>query len=195
MRVLKTLGEANDALTQPGAVGVMPTDTVYGLVARAADKQAVARLYALKERTNKPGTLIAADIDQLVALGLKRRYLTPVAQYWPNPLSIIIPTELALDYLHVGKLSLAVRIPKDKKLHALLTQTGPLLTSSANLSDQPPATTLQEANAYFGDTVDFYVDGGKIEAEASTVIQIIDDAVAVLREGSIKINEKGEITS
>ncbi len=195
MQVLKTLGEVHEALAHTGIVGVIPTDTVYGLVARAADKQAVARLYELKERTNKPGTLIAANIDQLVELGLKRRYLTPVEQYWPNPISIIVPAEPSLDYLHVGKFSLAVRIPGDKKLHALLTQAGPLLTSSANLRDQPPATNFQEARQYFGDTVDFYVDGGKITAQASTLMQIVDDAVSVLREGPVKINEKGEIIS
>ena len=53
---------AGDRLKQPGAIGVIPTDTVYGVVARAADGKAVARLYELKKRDDKPGTLIAADI-------------------------------------------------------------------------------------------------------------------------------------
>ena len=63
-------------LNQPSAMGVIPTDTVYGVVARAADEAAVARLYKLKHRDSKPGTVIAANIDQLVELGVKRRYLT-----------------------------------------------------------------------------------------------------------------------
>src|SRR6185503_2405406 len=53
-----------------GAVGVLPTDTVYGLVTLATDEVAVARFYALKSREQKPGTLIAANTEQLLALGV-----------------------------------------------------------------------------------------------------------------------------
>src|SRR5947209_18720870 len=104
-------------LCTPGAVGVIPTDTVYGLVARAADEAAVARLYNLKKRENKPGTLIAASIDHLEQLGLKRRYLKAVEQYWPGAISEIIPcSDPALRYLHQGKMSLATRLPDDPAL-------------------------------------------------------------------------------
>ena len=177
-----------------GGVGVMPTDTLYGLVAQAANQSATEALYKLKGRSNKPGTLIAASIDQLVQLGIKRRYLTAVEQFWPNSISVVIPTGSALDYIHQGKQTLAVRIPGDTKIHDLLEQTGPLITSSANTPGAEPATTIDEAREYFGDTVDFYVDGGsKRGAEASTIIRIVDDAVEVLREGSVKINEAGRI--
>src|ERR1700755_2744320 len=88
------------AKLQAGAVGVIPTDTVYGIVARAKDEQAVTRLYALKNRENKPGTLIAASVEQLEDLGIKHRYLKAVEQYWPNPLSIVTPTGPILNYLH-----------------------------------------------------------------------------------------------
>ena len=65
--------EVVDFLSKPGAVAVIPTDTVYGIVARANDQQAVAGLYQLNHREHKPGTLIAATIDQLGELGIKRR--------------------------------------------------------------------------------------------------------------------------
>ncbi len=177
-------------LNEPGAIGVIPTDTVYGLVARAADKEAVARLYALKSRENKPGTLIAANIEQLEELGLKHRYLKAVEQFWPGAVSVIIPAaDPALAYLHQGKMSLAVRIPADKKLNKLLQQTGPLLTSSANPPGKPEAGTIEEAKKYFGDKVDFYEDGGDLsDRQPSTVIRIIDDAIEVLRQGAAKID-------
>lgn len=69
------------------AVGVIPTDTVYGLVARASDEAAVARLYSLKPRENKPGTIIAASIDQLVELGIKYRYLKAVEEFFYKPVA------------------------------------------------------------------------------------------------------------
>lgn len=178
-----------------GAVGIMPTDTVYGLVCRAADIKAVSRLYALKNRENKPGTIIAASAEQLVELGLKARYIKAVEQFWPNPLSIIIPVGSELSYLHLGKYGLACRVVAGPaELTELITSSGPLLTSSANLPNQPEAKNLEQAQNYFGDNVDFYVDGGDTSTKlASTVIRVIDDAVEVLREGAIKIDESGRI--
>lgn len=182
-------------LLNSGAVGVIPTDTVYGLVCQASNQQAVTRLYQLKERENKPGTIIAARLQQLIDLGLRARYLKAVEGFWPNPLSVIVPSGDDLQYLHQGQHSLAVRIPADDNLREFLAQTGPLLTTSANTPHQPTATNLQEAQAYFADTVDFYVDGGSLSNRPpSTVIRIIDDAIEILRPGAVNIDENGRVT-
>jgi L-threonylcarbamoyladenylate synthase len=184
------------ALLKDGAVGVMPTDTVYGLVCRAADENAVARLYELKSRENKPGTIIAGKLQQLIDLGIRARYLKAVENFWPNPLSVVIPCGEELAYLHQDKHSLAVRIPADDTLRDFLSQVGVLLTSSANLPGEPTATNIAEARAYFGDKVDFYVDGGDItDHQPSTVIRIVDDAIEILREGAVHIDESGRISS
>jgi tRNA threonylcarbamoyl adenosine modification protein (Sua5/YciO/YrdC/YwlC family) len=175
-----------EALSQ-GAVCVVPTDTVYGIVCSAHNAESVARLYKLKHREKKPGTLIAASIDQLVELGLKRAYIKPVEQYWPGPLSVVIPTH-DLEYLHEGLGSLAVRIPSDPHVHALLEQTGPLMTSSANLPGRPTATTVDEARGYFGDAIEMYVDGGDLLGRApSTIVRVVDDEIEVLRAGAVTI--------
>jgi len=176
-------------LQQPGTIAVIPTDTVYGVVARAADRDAVQRLYALKSREHKPGTLVAANIDQLVELGIPRRYLTAVKQFWPGAVSVIVPCGPDLEYIDQGVQTLAVRIPNDTPLLALLEQTGPLVTSSANQPGEPPATTIAEAKAYFGDQVDYYKDGGLLaNRQPSTVIRILDDAIEVVRQGAVKLD-------
>jgi L-threonylcarbamoyladenylate synthase len=181
-----------DAAKRTGAIGVMPTDTVYGVVARAADRQAVTRLYQLKHREHKPGTLIAASIDQLVGLGIKRRYLKAVEQFWPGPISVIIPCGTELDYLHQGVLSLAVRIPDVPEIHTVLELTGPLLTSSANQPGMEPAHTIAEAKNYFGNNVDYYFDGGNLSGrKPSTVLRIVDDAVEIVRQGAVIIDNTG----
>lgn len=178
----------------PNSIGVIPSDTVYGVVARVVDQAAVARLYHLKRREHKPGTLIAANIEQLVELGVKRRYLTAVERFWPGPVSVIIPCGPELAYLHQGVRSLAMRIPANPKIHALLLRTGPLLTSSANQPGEPTAVTITAAKAYFGDQVDFYVDGGDLSAnKPSTIVRVIDDAIEVVREGAVVITEQGEV--
>ena len=182
---------AADQLLNPGTIGVIPTDTVYGLVARAADQDAAARLYKLKGRTDKPGTLIAANLQQLEDLGLKHRYLKAVEQFWPGAVSVIIPcSNPDLAYLHQGKMSLAVRLPANPKLQKLLEQTGPLITTSANHPGQPVSDTIEQAKVIFAGQVDFYEDGGDLSGrEPSTVIRIVDDAIEVLRPGAVKIDD------
>ena len=194
MKLLKATDEAI-AILQNGGVGVLPTDTVYGLTACAANEQAVSRLYALKHREHKPGTIVAASIDQLVQLGIKRRYLSAAEQWWPNPLSVVIPTGEMLYYLHQGLDSLPIRIPKDEQLQAILSKTGPLITSSANAPGEPTAENIKAAYAYFGDSVDFYVDGGDMSGRPpSTLIRIVDDAIEILRPGAVAIDETGRIS-
>ncbi len=167
----------------------MATDTVYGIVARASDEKAVKRFYALKQREYKPGTVIAASIEQIIKLGITANELQKAAYFWPNPVSIILTAPDTLDYLSQGVKSLAFRIPADHKLREFLEQTGPLVTSSANLPGQPPATTIKEAINYFNDEVDFYVDGDKIiNATPSTIIRIEGDRIEVIRDGAYKLN-------
>lgn len=187
----KDLSRAVDALLA-GEVVVMPTDTVYGVCARAQDEQAVQKLYALKARESKPGTVVAASIDQIVELGIKRRYLTAIADYWPGSVSIEIPH--SVNYLNQATGRQAFRVVGDKQLVKLLNKTGPLVTSSANLPGQPTSNTVDEARKYFGNKISTYINGGDLSgAQASTLIRVVDDIVEVVREGAVKIDESGRI--
>lgn len=183
---IMSMNEAVEAL-KSGKVGVIPTDTVYGLAARAADPAAVERLYALKRRERKPGTVIAASVKQLIGLGVEERALRRVEHLWPNSLSVETPLGEQLAYLHQGTGHCAWRVPADENLRKTLEQTGPLATSSANQPGEPPAVNVDEAQRYFGDAVDFYVDGGNLSGrQPSTVIRIVDDEIVVAREGAVK---------
>ena len=182
-------------LLQQGGVGVLPTDTVYGLVASAHHPQAVTRLYQLKHRERKPGTTIAASVQQLAGLGIDPKVLARVAYLWPNPISILLPLPDSLQHIHQGRGDSPFRVVADPSLRELLEQTGPLVTSSANLPGQPLATNLAEAQAYFGNQVDFYVDGGTMVNRPPSTIIRLDPAngVAVIREGAIAIDKQGNI--
>lgn len=175
-----------DALNS-GSIGVMPTDTVYGVVARAEDETAVSRLYALKHRERKPGTLIAASSAQLLQLGVPKEQLEKVEKWWPGSLSAVLVMD-GREYLHQGVGDIAMRVVADHNLQKLLEQTGPLLTSSANQPGEPGATNLDEAWRYFGNAVDFYVDGGTITSRVpSTIVKPTAEGVTVLRQGAVKI--------
>jgi len=174
-----------------GGVGVIPTDTVYGLAARAEDPKAVARMYALKNRDHKPGTIIAANIEQLIKLGVDPAHINKVKKWWPNPLSVETPLGEDLSYLHQGTGRQGFRVVSDANVRYVLEKTGPLVTSSANHPGKPGSVNIQEAIDYFGNEVDFYLDGGDLSnRKPSTLIKITDKGdIEVIREGAININK------
>lgn len=175
---------------QSGGLVVMPTDTVFGVVASAVSQSAVGRLYTLKARDNKPGTIIAASVDQLVTLGLDCDDIAKVEHLWPGAVSVVLPAPKELAYLHVSKESLAVRIPDDINLRDMLQKTGALLTSSANQPGHLPAENVNEAVAYFGDKVDIYVEGSTKNKHASTVCRLAANGeLEILRQGTYDIKQ------
>ena len=173
-----------------GGVGVMPTDTVYGLVARAVDRTAVAKFYGLKQREHKPGTVIASSVEQLVKLGVQERYLRRVEQWWPNALSVEMPLGGELGYLHQDTGRQAFRVVADERVRKVLELTGPLVTTSANQPGEPGAVNLREAQDYFVTRVDFYLDGGDLSGRApSTIIGLADDGtITVYRQGAVQLS-------
>lgn len=189
--MLCTYKKAVQILHRSG-VGIMPTDTIYGLVAKASDKKAVERLYKLKYRENKTGTIIAANIDQLIELGVSEEYIKKIENLWPGPLSVILPYDTDLPYLAKGNDYPAVRVTAIKDLKQILLQTGPLLTTSANQPGEPGSTTIKMAQQYFGNKVDFYVDGGDLSDRLPSTIVSIDATgkVKIVRQGAYDFDDQ-----
>lgn len=172
-----------------GAIGVIPTDTVYGLVASAQSEQAIQRMYTLKARKRQPGTTIAASVSQLHELGFPQDMLSTAEPYWPNAVSVEMDASRVPTYLSTGQAVMAARIPNKSELADLLELTGPLMTSSANAPKQPTSTSVSMAIAYFGDDVDYYVDGGDLSGRPpSTIIGINpDQSITIYRQGAVAI--------
>lgn len=173
-------------------IGVLPTDTIYGLVASALSETAIERLYQVRRRTpSKPFIILISTIDDLKLFGItltsaQQEFLS---EHWPNPLSIILPVpDPQWHFLHRGTKSLAFRLPDKPELVDLLSQTGPLVAPSANFEDQPPAKTIQEAKKYFGNELAFYVDAGKLTGQPSTLISFEENKPVILRQGSYYLN-------
>lgn len=149
-------------ILRSGGIGVLRTDTLYGIVASAANESAVERVYYAKGRTpNKPPIILIASPDQLINK-YDDRTLERLNELWPGKNSVILDASDAPLWLVRTGDSLAYRIPDDVKLRELLALTGPLIAPSANPEGKPPAMDIQEAKKYFGDSVDFYVDGGRV---------------------------------
>lgn len=143
-----------------GGVGIIKTDTIFGLVSRALDKRAVNRIYEIKKRpTGKPFIILISKLDDLKTFGveLNSEDRKKLKKYWPGPVSIIFPCpDKHLTYLHRGKMSLAFRLPKKRSLLDIIRRTGPLVAPSANLSEADPVKSITEAKTTFSRKVDFY---------------------------------------
>lgn len=171
-----------------GQIGVIPTDTLYGLVASAMDKTAVERVYEVRERnTKKPSIILIGNEKDLLQFGIKPDLIKLTESYWPGPYSLVLPVkDKKWRYLHRRADSLAFRLPDNEELVGLLNQTGPVIAPSANPEGAPPAANIAEAEDYFGDSVDFYVNGGELRGNPSTVISLTDKEPKVLRDVSNK---------
>lgn len=173
-------------MLKAGNVGVIPTDTIYGLVASALKENAVERVYRLKGRDfTKPCIILVSEPADIKQFNILPGKIELANKYWPGPFSIVLPlTGLGLEkweYLHRGKDSLAFRNPKHPSVLELLKHTGPLIAPSANPEGEEPARNINDAQKYFDDSVDFYVDEGELKNIPSKIISLINDKPEQLR--------------
>jgi tRNA threonylcarbamoyl adenosine modification protein (Sua5/YciO/YrdC/YwlC family) len=162
---------------------IVPTDTVYGLAADPRAPGSEERLFEAKGRDRtKPIALLAAsvaDIEKCGATlgGLERKLAD---KFWPGPLTLV---------LSVGKRAEGFRIPDFEPALLLLREVGSVLrVTSANLSGQPPALSVDDAIRAVGDFVDVAVDAGPSPGGTpSTVARVEHGRIIVLREGAISL--------
>ncbi|MCI0532675.1 threonylcarbamoyl-AMP synthase [bacterium] len=180
-------GEGSISILKSGGIGVMPTDTIYGIVCSALLPSAVERLYRVRRRdTEKPFIVLILDVSELM-----RFCIAPNEQdkkmldgLWPGKVSVIFPcSSPEFFYLHRGTKEIAFRIPADDSLRAFLKKAGPLAAPSANPAGLPPAETIEEARNYFGKEADFYIDGGHITGNPSKLVRLRDGEIEILRAG------------
>ena len=134
-----------------GGAALLPTDT---LPALAAAPDHAAQIWALKQRPqDKPLILMAPQADQLLALTSEeaRNDAEPLVQrFWPGALTLVLPVESRLSQnLNPGQGTLGMRVPDCGVTRELLSESGPLATTSANVSGAPPSRSAAEAGAAF----------------------------------------------
>ncbi|MDP4008881.1 MAG: L-threonylcarbamoyladenylate synthase [bacterium] len=188
---LVTLEKSASLLLQ-GNVGIVPTDTMYGVVASALNKEAVEHLYAIRKRVAvKPCIILIPSILNIHQFGIHpdAHTIHMLEAWWPGKVSVVLPcSSKQYEYLHRGTWSLAFRIPDSTPLRELLKRTGPIVAPSANIEGQSPARTIEEAYAYFGNSVDFYVDARELPITPSTLVSIKNKKVTLLRQGAVTIS-------
>lgn len=172
------------ALIRKGGIGIIPTDTLYGVCADADQPQAVEEIYRLKGRDrDKPLITLISNISQLDEfISLSPFERKTATEYWPGPYSIIFSCRnVQLTYLHRGTQSLAFRLPNDPELVKLIDKTGPIVAPSANPQGKPPAQTILQAQEYFPLGIDFFIDGGRRNSRPSNLLKIENGEIIRLR--------------
>ncbi|MBF6179936.1 L-threonylcarbamoyladenylate synthase [Nocardia otitidiscaviarum] len=191
------LTAARSAL-KSGRLAVIPTDTLYGIAADAFDSSAVAALLAAKRRgRDMPVPVLVGSwntIDGLV-FSVRPQARDLIRAFWPGALSLVVQQAPSLAWdLGDARGTVMLRMPLHPVALELLREVGPLAVSSANVSGQPPATTVGEARDQLGELVGVYLDGGKAEhALASTIVDLTADTPRILREGAVPTAAVAEV--
>ncbi len=191
--------EISQAIKQ-GKIVVFKTDTVYGMGANAFDEKACKRIYEIKDRPlNKPLIVLISDISMLKELVEE---ISPIEQklidtFWPGPLTI--------KFRKKKNVLPEIISSKDECVTFRLIQNGlayhlakmanvPIVAPSANLSGSPTGSKIKNVIHELDGKVDYLIDSGDIHNDAtSTIVQVSDEKVIILREGIIKQEKIEEI--
>jgi L-threonylcarbamoyladenylate synthase len=173
-----------------GAVIAFPTDTLYAVAARAADPEAVARLYEVKGRpAGQPMVWLVRDRAQVERFAVVTDVAADLmARFWPGPLTLVLPARIPGD----GP-TIAVRAPNHDVALALLTELGePVASSSANAAGQAPPVDADQVMAGLRDRLDVVLDGGPCRiGQPSTILDLGGQTPRILRPGAIPASELG----
>lgn len=185
-----------------GELVVFPTDTVYGVAADAFSPEAVQRLLDAKGRTRQaPPPVLIPGIPTLDALAetVPEEVSKLVTAFWPGGLTVILPARESLRWdLGDTRGTVALRMPNNPVALELLSETGPLAVSSANLTGEQAAMSAADAERMLGDAVSVYLNGGETgasyDAAAPGTGSTIVDATGLLTGGKLTIVRHGVIS-
>lgn len=196
----ESLVRAAELLRGGGLVGI-PTETVYGLAANAADADAVARLYEAKGRPRfNPLIAHVTGIEMAKRLGRFSPLALQLAErFWPGPLTLVLPKQEdapICDLANAGLDTVALRAPAHAATRALLKTIGmPLVAPSANPSGSISPTTAQHVLEGLGEKIDLILDGGACPVGLeSTVVAVDGETATLLRPGGLARSEIEAVT-
>ncbi len=184
---------------ESGGLVAVPTETVYGLAARADSAEAVAKIYAAKGRPDfNPLIVHVAGLEQSARYGVFSPEARALAEaHWPGPLTLVVPRRAdsgLADAVTAGLATIALRAPAHPAMRALLEQIDfPLAAPSANRSGFISPTTPGHVLASLDGRIDLVLDGGPTRAGVeSTIVAVREDGrVEELRPGPLSIGVRG----
>ena len=190
----ETLKQIADSIND-GKVIIFPTETVYGIGVNGFDEKAIKKIYEIKQRPyNKPISLLVNSFSMIedIAEELSDMEREIIDKFFPGPLTLVVKKNKNIpEVLTSGTDFVGVRMPKNKTaLRIINAAKVPMATTSTNISGMEADIDFEKAYNDFKDKVDYIIDGGVAQiGVASTVIQVVNDEIEVLREGTISKEE------
>ena len=182
-----------------GGVVVFPADTVYGLACDPENKEAVSKLYRLKQRSyDKPSAIMLFQVEPALELvaNLDKRVVGAARKLLPGPVTLILPNPSHLFPLACGSNpeTIGLRLPVlVERAQQLADIDFPVLQSSANLSGTPDARSIDDVPGQILEKVDLAVDAGTLPGTPSTVIDLVkygpEGTYRIVREGALPAAE------
>ncbi len=182
----RTIRRAVDAL-EDGELIAYPTDSCYALGCDARARRAVERLYALKGRDHrKPFALLVPDLSDVARYAIVSNFAYRVLrQHTPGPFTFVLPaTRLVPELLLNRQKQVGIRVPAAPVATELSAQlAAPLVTTTASGEDGEPMADPRDIKERYGHALALVLDAGLQAGHPSTVVSLLDDAVAILRQG------------
>lgn len=171
-----------------GGVIVYPTDTVYGLGCDIMNAQAVNRIIRIKGRDpKKPLSFVCSDLTHISHYAMVSNFAYRILRrFLPGPYTFVLPASREVPKLLRSKSkTVGIRIPDHPVPLALVKEMGkPILSTSANRSNEEVITDPEELRVTLGKQVDIILDSGILPVLPSSVISLVDDEIVILREGA-----------
>lgn len=184
--------EFEEILNNGGAL-VLPTETVYGIFAKALDETAVNHVYQLKKRPrDKAMNLNVADYQTILEFSKEQpSYLKDLFEaFLPGPLTIILKANDKVPaWINSGKSTVGFRLPNHPLTADLIKKTGPLIGPSANISGNESGKEYASIMAAFDHEVAGYEDDEVITGQDSTIVDLSGDKAKILRQGALTVDE------
>ena len=187
-------------IIKKGGIGIVPTETVYGIGANGLDEKAVEKIYLAKGRKqDNPINLLVNNIEMVekVAKNITELEYKLMKAFFPGPFTIILnKKDIVPNIVTANQNTVGVRRPKNDIALKLIEYAGvPIAAPSANISGKPSGTDFKDIYNDFKDKVDFMIDGGESNIGIeSTIVKVIDNIPHVLRPGSITAEEIEKIS-
>lgn len=181
------------SLLKTGNVIVGPSDTVLGFYALPT-QEGFLSLNAIKKRTEKPYLLlipVSFELSEYVDSEILLQAEKIMARFWPGPLTLIFKAKPEVPaYMTSNEGTIAVRVPHDEKVLSLLAESGPLFSTSANLSGEPIPATLEDVDLRIVEQVAALLEGEtKKDAVPSTILDLTGPTPLIIREGAYTKDE------
>ncbi|MBI2340015.1 MAG: threonylcarbamoyl-AMP synthase [Deltaproteobacteria bacterium] len=178
-------------IVRKGGIVAYPTETFYGLAARADNPDAVGRVFEIKGREKgKPVSILIDSQRELKrwVRGIGPREKKLISRFWPGPLTLVFKARKGVNqFLTGGSGKIGVRISSNPVARRLTRLSGGAITAtSANRSGQKPATSGLSARRKLGKKIDGVVSGGRLKrSKGSTILDVSGKKLKVIREGEI----------